>query len=142
MSSSAYSSDDAKTAAVAAYNSVLAALDKSPTTGQPRETLLGEHLRAWAEQALSLLTSARVGAVESATLDPIFTRFASRQGFLSEAGQSRPLPRALCINGASVAFLLEAAPKLRTARKLAEDNAARAAKADLDREHPRKSAEL
>jgi hypothetical protein len=125
-----FTNAQARLAALEAYDSLV--------FSEGVDALSGEHLRAWAETALSVaaLDGGRIGAAEAAALDPPFARFAARQGFAG--APARPLPRALVVNGASLSFLVDAAPRVRAARTAAADEVARAAIADLNREHPRR----
>ena len=131
----------ARAAAGAAYDalSAAAAANADAEAGAAiGGILVGADLRAWAVSALR----APIGVLEPGTplgveFDRLFLRFVSRQGFAPPAGDTRTLPRALVLNNAATAFLLDAANKLRTGHASLISSDAKRAIADLEREHPR-----
>lgn len=134
--------DSARAAAGAAYDALSAAAAAAADAEADAAiggVLVGAHLRAWALAALRAPSGAlEPGTPLSSDFDRLFSRFASRQGFAPPAGDARPLPRALVLNNAATAFLLDAAKKMSAAHaSLTAADAARAV-ADLEREHPRR----
>ena len=137
-----FTNREARAAALEAYDAILSKAEgvvdsSSDSSSSSISSLTSDHLRAWAEAALTITLGGSVGTIESAVLDQTFNRYAARQGMAGGAGAPRIFPRAIVINGASLAFLVDAAPRLRAARDEAAADKVRAAIADLNREHPR-----